>query len=61
MFFEMIICVFVSGSSSPGFTDEGLHIFTYTRHLWSLSSEGSLVCHIFCVTGHLNMVISKNL
>ena len=31
---------------------EGLQILTYTRHLWPLSSEGSLTCHIYCDTGH---------
>ena len=27
---------------------EGLQIFTYARHSWPLSSEGSLTCHIHC-------------
>ena len=31
---------------------EGLQILTYTRHLWPLSSEGSLTCHTHCDTGH---------
>ena len=31
---------------------EGLQIFTYARHSWPLSSEGSLVCHTFCDIGH---------
>ena len=26
-------------------TGEGLHILTYARHSWPLSSEGSLACH----------------
>ena len=26
-------------------TGEGLQILTYARHLWPLSSEGSLACH----------------
>ena len=26
--------------------------FTYARHLWTLSSEGSLACHTYCDTGH---------
>ena len=31
----------------------------YSRHSWPLSSEGSLVCHTFCDTGHcFIMVIS---
>ena len=32
-------------------TGEGLQILTYTRHSWSLSSEGSLTCHTYCDTG----------
>ena len=27
---------------------EGLQILTYARHLWPLSSEGSLACHTYC-------------
>ena len=34
-------------------TGEGLQILTYARHLWSLSSEGSLACHTYRKTGHL--------
>ena len=33
-------------------TGEGLQILTYARHLWPLSSEGSLACHTYCDTGH---------
>ena len=32
-------------------TSEGLKIFTYARHSWPLSSEGSLTCHTYCDTG----------
>ena len=40
-------------------TGEGLRILTYTRHLWLLSSEGSVECHIYCYIGHpFIMVIS---
>ena len=40
-------------------TGKGLQILTYARHLWPLSSEGSLACHIYCDTGHpFIMVIS---
>ena len=28
-------------------TGEGLHILTYARHIWPLSSEGSLACHAY--------------
>ena len=31
---------------------EGLQNLTYARHLWPLSSEGSLARHIYCDTGH---------
>ena len=40
----------------------GLQIFTYGQHLWPLSSEGSLVCHTYCDTGHpFIIVIFKDL
>ena len=40
------------------FAGEGLQILTYARHLWPLSSEGSLACHtrgtnLFNYNGHL--------
>ena len=42
-------------------TGEGLQIFTYTRHLWPLSKEGSLAFHTYCDTGHpFIMVISED-
>ena len=31
---------------------EGLQILAYSRHLWPLSSEGSLACHNYCGKGH---------
>ena len=59
------ICLFVSlDNFSHGdvtMTFEGLQIFTYTRHLWPLGSDGSLACHIYCDTGHpFKMVISED-
>ena len=40
---------------------EGLQIFTFDRHSWPLSSEGSLTCHTYCDTGHpFIMVISED-
>ena len=40
---------------------EGLQIFTFDRHSWPLSSEGSLTCHTYCDTGHpLLMVTSED-
>ena len=40
---------------------EGLHILSYARHSWPLSSEGSVACHTHCDTGHpFIMVISED-
>ena len=40
---------------------EGLQILTYALHLWHLSSEGSLVCHTYCDSGHpFIMVFSED-
>ena len=40
---------------------DGLQIFTYARHSWPLSREGSLACQTNCDTGHqFIMVISKD-
>ena len=40
---------------------EGLYIFTYARHSWPLSSEGSLTCHSYCDTLlPFKMVISED-
>ena len=40
---------------------EGLQNFTYARHSWPLSSEGSLACHTYYDTGHPFMkVISED-
>ena len=36
---------------------EGLQISTYARHLCPLSIEGSLVCHTYCDTGHLFIMV----
>ena len=42
-------------------TAEGLQILTYARHLWPLSSEGSIACHIHCDTEYpFIMVISED-
>ena len=65
------VCLFVWNFSSHSrnfhlFGDvtiagEGLHILTYARHLWPLSSEGSLACHNYCDTGHpFIMIISED-
>ena len=41
---------------------EGLQILTFFRHLWPLSSEGSLACQTHCDTGHpFIMVIYEDL
>ena len=43
------------------FASEGLQILTYPRHLWPLSSEGSLTCHTYCDTDlPFIMVISED-
>ena len=40
---------------------EELQILTYARHLWPLSSEGSLACPTYCDTGQpFIMVISQD-
>ena len=54
------VCLFVWSLSSHSrifhlFWDvtivgEGLQILTYARHIWLLSSEGSLACHTYCDT-----------
>ena len=65
-----IVCLFVWSLSSHSrifhsygdvsITGEGLQILTYSRHLWPLSSECSLVCHTYCDTGFpFIMVISE--
>ena len=42
-------------------TGEGLQILTHARHLWSLSSEGSLAFHSYCDTEHpFTIVISED-
>ena len=38
---------------------EGLQILTYARHLWQLSSKGSLACHTYCDTGHLIIMVKS--
>ena len=62
LYYVCFVCFFVWGFSSDmrifhsygdvTITGEGLQILTYTRHYWSLSSEGSLACHTYCDTGH---------
>ena len=38
-----------------------LHIWTYARHSWPMSSEGSLASNTYCDTGHpFIMVISED-
>ena len=42
-------------------TGEELHILTYARHVWPLSSDGSLTCHTYSDPGHpFIMVISED-
>ena len=63
----LFVCSFAWGFSSHWrkfhsyrkviITGEGLKILTYTRHLWLLSSEGSLACHTYCDTGHTFIIV----
>ena len=39
-------------------TGEGLQVLIYARQSWPLSSEGSLACHTYCVTGHPFIMVS---
>ena len=63
-----MICdvLFCFGSIFHSFGDvtiagEELQILIYARHVWPLSSDGSLACHTFCDTGHpFIMVMSEN-
>ena len=70
-FVRVCFCLFVWNFSSLSsifhwFGDstiagEWLHILTFSRHLWALSSEGSLACHTYCDMGQLfTMVISED-
>ena len=38
-------------------TDEGLQIFTYAWHSWTLNSEGSLAYHNYCDTRHQFLIV----
>ena len=63
----MFICLefFVPFENFPLIGDvtiagEELQILTFARHLWLLSSEGSLACRTYCDEGHpFMMVISE--
>ena len=65
------LCLFVWGFSSNSrifhscgdvtIAGEGLHILTYARYLWPMSSDGSLACHTFSNTGYpFIMIISED-
>ena len=66
--FKFLLCLFVCLEffvphtyGDVTITAEGLQISTYARHLWPLSSEGSLACHTYCDMGHpFKMVISED-
>ena len=60
------VCVCVGGSSHSRifhsyedvtFAGEWLQILTYVPYSWPLSSEGSLVCHTYCDTGHPIIIV----
>ena len=44
------------------FVDEGVLLLTYARHIWQLSSEGSIACHTLCDKsdnkGHLRRTVT---
>ena len=66
---KKFVCLFVWGFSPHSrifysygvvtITSEGLQNLTYAQQSWLLSSEGSLVCHTYCDTGHI-MIISED-
>ena len=64
----LFVCLFVWGISSHSkiyhsYGDvtitgaERLEILTFARHLWPLSSEGSLACRTYCDTSHQFMMV----
>ena len=63
----MFVWVLLSNSKKiPSFIDviitgKGLNNFTYIRHSWPLSSDGSLTCNTYCDKGQpIIMVISED-
>ena len=68
--FLWVICLFVWGFSSHSkifhsfedVTAWTVNLTLYTLYSWRMSSEGSLLCHIFCDRGQpFTMVISEDL
>ena len=65
MYVCMFVCLFVFYFPLENFhsygdvtiTGEGLQILTHARHLWPLSSEGSLAWHTYWDTGHLFLMV----
>ena len=68
---HVFVCLFVWSLSSHSIifhsygdviiAGEGMQILTYDRHLWPMSSEGSLTCHTYCDTDlPFIMVISED-
>ena len=67
LFVCLFVCCFLSSSrifhsyTDVTITGEGLQIFSFARHSWPLSSEGSIACLTYCDTGHsFLMVISED-
>ena len=72
LFASEFVCLFVWGFPSNlrilqvlfvklTIAGKGLQMLIYARHLWPLSSEGSLACYTYCVTGNpFIMVISED-
>ena len=66
---DLFVCFFVWGISSHSrifhsyedvtITGEGLQMFTYIRHIWLLSSEGSLACQTYCDMEHPFIMVER--
>ena len=48
---------FFTHIETPQVLVKGFKFLTYSKHLWLLSSEGSLTCPIYCNTEHLFIII----
>ena len=64
---KMLVCLFIwvyrrirelfHSYEGVTITGEGIEILTYARHLWPLSSEGSLAFYTYCDTGPPFMMV----
>ena len=61
LLFEIFFIFIFYSYGDVTITSEVLQIMIYTRHSWTLSSEGTLACHTYFNTGHpFIMVISED-